>query len=119
MYAIIESGGKQYKVEAGGRLLVDRLEAAKGTTLDLGRVLLVKDGDRTLVGKPIVEGARVVAMVQGEVKGPKITVQKFKPKTNYHVKLGHRQIYSDLAIKEILLRDTPAGQGLEGQLDGT
>lgn len=103
MYAVVESGGKQYKVEVGRRVLVDRLEAAQGATLELGRVLLVRDGDVTLVGKPTVEGAKVVATVMGEVKGPKVTVLKYKPKVNYRVKSGHRQLYTDLAVKEIVL----------------
>ena len=103
MYAIIESGGKQYKVEVGKSLLVDRVGLSKGDTLELDRVLLVRDGALTLVGKPTVEGARVLATVKGEVKGPKIIVQKFKAKSNYHVKIGHRQLYTDVSVKEIVL----------------
>lgn len=103
MYAIIESGGKQYKVEAGKNVLVDRVELPAGSTLELDRVLLVRGDDLTLVGKPVVQGAKVLATVKGEVKGPKVTVQKFKAKSNYHVKIGHRQLYTDLAIEEIRL----------------
>ncbi len=103
MYAIVESGGKQYKVEVGRNVLVDRVELPKGSSFELDRVLLVRDEDLTLVGKPTVEGAKVLATVKGEVKGPKITVQKFKAKSNYHVKIGHRQLYTDLAIDEIVL----------------
>lgn len=103
MYAIIESGGKQYKVEVGRSVLVDKLELPKGAAMEIDRVLLVRTENETLVGKPTVEGARVVATVRGEVKGPKITVQKFKAKSNYRVKIGHRQLYTDLAIKEIVL----------------
>ena len=103
MYAIIESGGKQYKVEVGKSLLVDRVGLSKGDTLELDRVLLVRDGALTLVGKPTVEGARVLATVRGDVKGPKVIVQKFKAKSNYHVKIGHRQLYTDVSVKEIVL----------------
>ena len=103
MYAIVESGGKQYKVEVGKSLLVDRVGLSKGDTLELDRVLLVRDGALTLVGKPTVEGARVLATVRGDVKGPKVIVQKFKAKSNYHVKIGHRQLYTDVSVKEIVL----------------
>ena len=103
MYAIVESGGKQYKVEVGKSLLVDRVGLSKGDTLELDRVLLVRDGDLMLVGKPTVEGARVLATVRGDVKGPKVIVQKFKAKSNYHVKIGHRQLYTDVSVKEIVL----------------
>lgn len=103
MYAIVENGGKQYKVEVGKSLLVDRVGLSKGDTLELDRVLLVRDGDLTLVGKPTVEGARVLVTVRGEVKGPKVIVQKFKAKSNYHVKIGHRQLYTDVSVKEIVL----------------
>lgn len=103
MYAIIESGGKQYRVEVGRSVLVDRLEAEAGATVELGRVLFISDGQKTMVGKPLVEGAKVLATVSGEVKGPKIVVQKYKPKVNYHVKLGHRQLYTNLAVKDIVL----------------
>ena len=102
-FAIIETGGKQYKVEVGKSLLVDRVGLSKGDTLELDRVLLVRDGDLTLVGKPTVEGARVLATVRGDVKGPKVIVQKFKAKSNYHVKIGHRQLYTDVSVKEIVL----------------
>ncbi len=103
MYAIVESGGKQYRVEVGGNVLVDHLQAEEGATLELDRVLLVGDGASTLVGKPTVQGAKIRATVTGEVKGPKLIVQKFKAKSNYRVKTGHRQLYTNLAIKEIVL----------------
>ncbi|MDO8691771.1 MAG: 50S ribosomal protein L21 [Dehalococcoidia bacterium] len=103
MYAIVESGGKQHKVEVGANLLVDHLQAEEGAAWELERVLLVSDGTTTLVGKPTVQGAVVRAVVTGEVKGPKIVVQKYKAKSNYRVKTGHRQLYTNLAIKEIVL----------------
>lgn len=103
MYAIIENGGKQYRVEVGSNVLVDHLPAEEGATLELERVLLVSDGATTLIGKPIVEGAKILATVTGDVKGPKIVVQKYKAKSNYRVKTGHRQLYTNLAIKEIVL----------------
>ncbi len=103
MYAIMESGGKQYRVEVGGNVLVDHLQAEEGATLELDRVLLVGDGPATLVGKPTVEGAKIRVTVTGEVKGPKLIIQKYKSKSNYRVKTGHRQLYTNLVIREIVL----------------
>lgn len=102
MYAIVETGGKQHRVSPGDTIDVERLSVEKGSTIELDRVLLVADGDKLTVGTPIVEGAKVVAEVLGEGKGKKIIVFKYKPKVRYRRKTGHRQIYTRLAIKEIL-----------------
>lgn len=102
IYAIVETGGKQYKVSPGQTIDVERLAAEEGSTIELERVLLVADGDRVTVGKPTIEGAKVVAEVIGEGKGEKVIVFKYKPKVHYRRKTGHRQIYTRLAIKEIL-----------------
>ena len=102
IYAIVETGGKQYKVSPGDNIDVERLPAAEGSTIDLDKVLLIADGDKVTVGTPTVQGARVVAEVLGENKGNKITVFKYKPKVHYRRKTGHRQIRTRLAIKEIL-----------------
>lgn len=102
IYAIVETGGKQYKVSPGQTIDVERLPAEEGSTIELERVLLVADGDRVTVGKPTIEGAKVVAEVIGEGKGEKVIVFKYKPKVHYRRKTGHRQIYTRLAIKEIL-----------------
>jgi large subunit ribosomal protein L21 len=103
LYAVIESGGKQYKVEVGQTLRVERMAVPAGSTVEMERVLLVRDGDTTLVGNPTVPGAKVLAKVLGEVKGDKVTVFKFKPKVSYRVKSGHRQLYTNLAIKDIVV----------------
>ena len=83
IYAIIETGGKQYKVTPGQTIDVERLDVAEGDTVDLDRVLLIADGDRVIVGTPAVDGAKVVATSQGEGKGEKIIVFKYKPKVRY------------------------------------
>ena len=77
IYAVIETGGKQYKVTPGQTIDVERLEVAEGRTVDLDRVLLVADGDKVRVGTPTVDGAKVVATSQGEGKGKKIIVFKY------------------------------------------
>ena len=102
IYAIIETGGKQYKVTPGQIVDVERLDVAEGNIVDLDRVLLIADGDRVIVGTPTVDGAKVVATSQGEGKGKKIIVFRYKPKTRYRKKTGHRQLYTRLAIDKIV-----------------
>jgi large subunit ribosomal protein L21 len=82
---------------------VDRLEAERGSEVELDRVLLVADGDKVMVGKPLLAGAKVTAEVVDETRDDKVIVFKYKPKVRYRRKLGHRQWYSKLAIKEISL----------------
>ena len=102
IYAIVESGGKQYHVAPGDIIEVDRLAAKEGSAVELDRVLLVAEGKKVKVGTPVVEGAKVTADVVNDVKDQKITVYKYKNKTRYHKKTGHRQIYTKIAIKEIV-----------------
>jgi len=102
IYAIIETGGKQYKVTPGQTIDVERLDVAEGGTVELDRVLLVADGDKVTVGTPTVEGAKVTATSQGEGKGKKIIVFKYKPKVRYSKKQGHRQLYTRLTIDKIV-----------------
>lgn len=101
MYAVVETGGKQYKVMPGQTVDVEKLPAEAGQTVELDRVLLISEDDKVAVGNPTVEGAKVVATVVAQIKGDKIIVFKYKPKTRYRRKTGHRQNYTRLAIKEI------------------
>jgi large subunit ribosomal protein L21 len=100
-YAIIESGGKQYRAIEGATIEVDRLPAEAGEQVPLESVLLVVNDDQVSVGKPLVEGARVNATVVEQFKGPKIVVFKYRPKKRYRVKTGHRQLYTRLVINSI------------------
>jgi len=102
IYAIIETGGKQYRVNPGQIIDVERLDVAEGDTVELDRVLLIADGDRVTVGTPTVDGAKVVATSQGEGKGEKVIVFKYKPKVRYRKKTGHRQRYTRLVIDKIV-----------------
>jgi len=102
IYAVIETGGKQYKVTPGQAIDVERLDIAAGSTVELDRVLLIADGDRVSVGTPMVTGAKVVATSQGDGKGKKIIVFKYKPKVRYRKKTGHRQLYTRLVIDKIV-----------------
>jgi large subunit ribosomal protein L21 len=101
-YAIVQSGGKQYRVSSGGTIDVELIKAKEGDTVELNQVLLVADGKKVNVGTPTVEGARVVAEVVGSGKGKKTIVFKYKSKVHYRKKNGHRQPYTRLAIKEIV-----------------
>jgi large subunit ribosomal protein L21 len=101
-YAIIESGGKQYKAIEGGSIEVDLLPVEAGQTLPL-EALLVVDGDKVSVGTPIVAGVRITALVEGDIKGPKVVVFRYRPKKRYRVKTGHRQKYTRLKIETIEL----------------
>src|SRR5712664_2534511 len=104
MYAIVETGGKQYRVTPGDTVAVERLTGEPGETLDLDRVLLVAgNGDQARVGSPGVEGAVVRAEVVEHIRGEKIIVFRYKSKVRYRRKTGHRQSLTRLRITDILL----------------
>ena len=99
MYAVIETGGKQYRVEPGSKLRVDKLGQEPGVRVEFPVLLLA--GEVVQVGSPRVEGAKVVAQVLGHGRARKVNVVKFKAKTGYHRKHGHRQPYSEIEILEV------------------
>ena len=100
IYAIVETGGKQYKVSPGQIIEVEQLPEDEGSIVELDRVLLVAEEDKFHIGRPVV-AARVRATVLGQGKGEKVIVFKYKPKVRYRRKRGHRQPYTKLAIDEI------------------
>ena len=100
-YAIIQSGGKQYRAVEGQAIEVDKLDLEVGKKVELGEVMLVADGNQVLVGKPTVADAKVAATVVSQDKGEKISVFKYKPKIRYRVKTGHRQRLTRLQIDSI------------------
>ena len=100
MYAIIATGGKQYKVAEGDVVFVEKLDVAEGDSYEFDQVLAVNDGELT-IGNPTVAGAKVKATVVGQTKGKKVIVYKYKRKTGYHNKNGHRQAYTKLKIESI------------------
>ena len=102
MYAVIETGGKQYRVELGSEIEVDRMsEVEPGQTIDLDRVLLVADGDQATIGAPLVDGAKVSASVVAQTRGEKLIVFKYKPKARTRVKNGARADLTLLRIADI------------------
>jgi large subunit ribosomal protein L21 len=101
MYAVIETGGKQYRVELGTELAVERLEAEPGSSITLDRVLLVADGDDASIGRPLVADAAVAAEVVAQDRADKLIVFKYRPKARRRVKKGHRQERTVLRISDI------------------
>lgn len=103
MYAVIATGGKQYKVSAGDRIKVEKLDTQIGKSVELREVLLVADGKKVKVGQPKVKNAKVVAQVTGQGRRRKVTAFKKKKRAKYRRKVGHRQEYTELEITEIRL----------------
>lgn len=100
MYAVIAACGKQYKVSEGDVIKVEKLGVAEGETVTFDKVLLISDGE-TIVGNPTVAGASVTASVVAEGKDKKVVVYKYKRKTGYHKKNGHRQLFTKVKIEKI------------------
>jgi large subunit ribosomal protein L21 len=103
VYAIIQTGGKQYRVSPGDQLRVERLPGARGDAVTLDQVLLVADGQDLKVGQPLVAGAAVTAQILRQGKAKKILVFKKKRRKNYRRKQGHRQLYTALQVQEIIV----------------
>src|SRR6186997_142786 len=101
MYAVIETGGKQYRVEVGTELEVELLDVEPGKTVTIDRVLLVADGDESTIGRPLVADASVSAEVVTQTRGEKLIAFKYRPKARSRVKKGHRQELTVLRINDI------------------
>ena len=101
MYAIIKTGGKQYKVSEGDEIIIEKLEVAEGDAVTFEEVLSVVDGENVKIGQPKVEGAKVSGKVVKNGKGPKIRIFKYKHKTNYRRRQGHRQPFTKVKIEKI------------------
>ena len=103
MYALVEYMGKQFKAEKGAVLQVDKLNAEKGTAIDIDSVLLVSDGDKISVGSPYVKGAKVKIIVEDSFRDKKVLVLKYKSKKDYHRLIGHRQQYTNVRVEDIVV----------------
>jgi large subunit ribosomal protein L21 len=101
IYAIVETGGKQYRVSQGQTVDVDNLNVIEGDAVELNRVLVIGDDNKTTIGTPTVEGAKIIATSKGTVRGDKVIVYKFKSKVRYRKKTGHHQLFTRLAIDKI------------------
>jgi large subunit ribosomal protein L21 len=101
-FAVIQTGGKQHRVEPGQTIEVEKLSVAEGDTVELTEVLLVSDGNGLQYGRPLVDGAKVVGRVVKHDRAKKIIVFKYKPKIRYRKKTGHRQAITRVAITDIV-----------------
>src|SRR6188472_2603045 len=113
MYAVIETGGKQYRVEVGTELEVELLDVEPGKTVTIDRVLLVADGDDSTIGRPLVADATVSAEVVTQTRGPKLISFKYRPKARSRVKKGHRQELTVLRITDITLGGKSAAKAAD------
>ena len=113
MYAVIETGGKQYRVEVGTELEVERLEAAPGESVAFDRVLLIADGDAASIGRPVLTNASVAAEVVRRDRGEKVISFKYRPKARRRVKKGHRQELTLIRISDIVLDGKSAAKEAE------
>jgi large subunit ribosomal protein L21 len=111
MYAVIETGGKQYRVAAGDKVRVEKLDVEAGTSLDLDKVLMIADGDTVTLGKPFIEGTKVTAEVAGHGRHRKIKIIKFRRRKHHMKRQGHRQWFTELKITDIA--GTHAGQSAD------
>ncbi len=102
MYAIIKTGGKQYKAEKNETIIVEKLDGDQGTTVELSEVVLVCDGGKVKVGSPFIAGAKVKAEIVLQTKGPKINAFNYKAKKNERKRWGHRQPQTHLRVLEVL-----------------
>ena len=116
MYAVIKTGGKQYKVKEGQTLKVEKLVGEEGTELDMDDILMIVDGDKVEVGGPLVEGAKVSAKIKSHGRAPKINVVKFRRRKHYRKQMGHRQAFTELMITKI---SQGTGSKREASEDGT
>lgn len=102
MYAVIATGGKQYRVSEGAVLRIEKLEAEEGASIEFDQVLLVGDGDTVSVGKPYLDGGKVQATVMSQGKGRKVEIIKFRRRKNYRRTQGHRQHFTQVKITGIV-----------------
>lgn len=102
MYAVIESGGKQHRVETGEVLRLEKLDIAEGDTVDFEKVMMIGEGESIQIGTPYVEGGKVTAEVVSHGRGDKVTIIKMKRRKHYRRQAGHRQYFTEVKIKEIV-----------------
>ncbi len=101
MYAVVRTGGKQFRVEPGEAVRVEKLEGSVGDSIELSEVLLVGAEDGAKIGTPLVAGAKVVGTITAQGRGPKLTIFKMKRRKGYRRKAGHRQSYTEIRVDKI------------------
>ncbi len=103
MYAVIETGGKQYRVQPGDTVVVEKLDGNVGDKIELDQVLLLSDDENVAVGRPKIDGARVTGEIVEQGREAKLTVYKFKRRKNYRKKNGHRQAFTAIKIDQVVI----------------
>jgi len=116
MYAVIKTGGKQYKVEAGATLKVEKLLGDVGSRLVIDKVLMINDGDNTTIGAPLVAGATVSATVLSHGRADKVMIFKFRRRKHYRKTQGHRQSFTEIQIGEILAAGTVSNKSVASKV---
>ena len=101
MYAVIATGGKQYKVTKGETLRVEKLDGDEGSTIELDRVLMIADGDKISVGTPTLDKASVIATIRAQGRGDKVEIIKFRRRKHSRKQMGHRQSYTEIEVTDI------------------
>lgn len=101
MYAVINTGGKQYKLAQGDVCRIEKLDAEEGASVELDKVLMVADGDSINIGTPYVEGGKVTAVVKAHGRGKKVEIMKFRRRKHHQKKTGHRQYYTEIEVTGI------------------
>jgi large subunit ribosomal protein L21 len=101
MYAVIKTGGKQYRVVEGQTLRVEKLPAQEGASVEIESVLMIADGEQVTIGSPYISGSKVMATVIGQGRSPKVEIIKFRRRKHHRKQMGHRQSYTDLRITGI------------------
>lgn len=101
MLAVIKTGGKQYLVSPGQKIKIEKLDKKEGSEVAFSEVLLLEKGNKVEIGTPLVKGAKVFGKIIGQKKGKKITIIRYKPKTRYRKKKGHRQPFTEVEITKI------------------
>jgi len=101
MYAVVKTGGKQYKVAEGQYLKVEKIDGNEGDSIELDQVLMIADGDNLKIGSPMIDGGKVTAKIKSHGRGKKIEIMKFHRRKHHQKKTGHRQYYTEIEITAI------------------
>ncbi len=101
MYAVVKTGGKQYKVTQGEYLKVEKLEGNEGDTVELDQVLMIADGDKLKIGSPMVDGGKVTATIKSHGRHKKVEIMKFRRRKHHQKRTGHRQYYTEIEVTGI------------------
>lgn len=101
MYAVISTGGKQYRLTQGEVLRVEKLDAEEGATVELDKVLMIADGDKLNIGAPLIEGGKVSVVIKSHGRGKKVEIMKFRRRKHHQKRTGHRQSYTEIEVTGI------------------